>query len=199
MFCPKCGTENPDSAKFCKKCGAPFPETAGKKGAEDAKARALDFGNADRPTLLRVKSSGVTWLFLVGILAQMLGLFVPCLYVPGTSSSGIYLFGFGMASGGSEAQSYTMFNAPGSWLVILTLGILIVLSLLPAKRGYNTAMFVCFLINMVMSFVAIRWAKLNSKPAGAVLKSGYFFMLIAFAIWILIVIRMLLTLKKASH
>ncbi len=22
MFCPKCGTENPEEAKFCSKCGA---------------------------------------------------------------------------------------------------------------------------------------------------------------------------------
>jgi uncharacterized membrane protein/ribosomal protein L40E len=24
MFCPKCGTENPDSASFCQKCGEPL-------------------------------------------------------------------------------------------------------------------------------------------------------------------------------
>ena len=24
MFCPKCGTENPEEAKFCSKCGAAF-------------------------------------------------------------------------------------------------------------------------------------------------------------------------------
>jgi uncharacterized membrane protein len=33
MFCPKCGTENPDGAKFCSKCGAelgaPAKPTAG--------------------------------------------------------------------------------------------------------------------------------------------------------------------------
>lgn len=25
MFCPKCGVENPDHAKFCFKCGSKFP------------------------------------------------------------------------------------------------------------------------------------------------------------------------------
>ena len=28
MFCPACGTENPDSAKFCKNCGFSFPAVA---------------------------------------------------------------------------------------------------------------------------------------------------------------------------
>ena len=28
MFCPKCGTENKDMARFCKNCGQPLPRTA---------------------------------------------------------------------------------------------------------------------------------------------------------------------------
>jgi len=32
MFCPKCGTENPEGAKFCSKCGADLAPSAG--GAE---------------------------------------------------------------------------------------------------------------------------------------------------------------------
>ena len=28
MFCPKCGTPNPDGAKFCKGCGQPLPQQA---------------------------------------------------------------------------------------------------------------------------------------------------------------------------
>ena len=34
MFCSKCGTENPEDAKFCSKCGAGMG--AGATGAEDA-------------------------------------------------------------------------------------------------------------------------------------------------------------------
>ncbi len=40
MFCSKCGTENPEGAKFCSKCGAKFgvsagpSETPGNPGAE---------------------------------------------------------------------------------------------------------------------------------------------------------------------
>ena len=29
MFCPKCGTQNRDGAKFCKSCGATLPNAAG--------------------------------------------------------------------------------------------------------------------------------------------------------------------------
>jgi uncharacterized membrane protein len=29
MFCPKCGTENPEGAKFCSKCGAELAPPAG--------------------------------------------------------------------------------------------------------------------------------------------------------------------------
>jgi len=34
MFCPKCGTENPDKAKFCSKCGAELGATAKPSKAE---------------------------------------------------------------------------------------------------------------------------------------------------------------------
>jgi len=32
MFCPKCGTENPEGAKFCSKCGAELGVPAGPPG-----------------------------------------------------------------------------------------------------------------------------------------------------------------------
>lgn len=32
MFCKKCGSENPDGAKFCRKCGAPL--TSGETGGQ---------------------------------------------------------------------------------------------------------------------------------------------------------------------
>lgn len=34
MFCPKCGTENPDEAKFCSKCGAELGGVATPSGGE---------------------------------------------------------------------------------------------------------------------------------------------------------------------
>lgn len=33
MFCPKCGTENPDGAKFCSKCGAALGAVPASSGA----------------------------------------------------------------------------------------------------------------------------------------------------------------------
>lgn len=32
MFCPKCGVQNPDGARFCAGCGSPLP-AAGDSGA----------------------------------------------------------------------------------------------------------------------------------------------------------------------
>lgn len=34
MFCPKCGTQLPDAAKFCDKCGAVMPQTNGDSAGE---------------------------------------------------------------------------------------------------------------------------------------------------------------------
>jgi uncharacterized membrane protein len=35
MFCPKCGTENPDDAKFCSKCGAGLGATSDPAGPSE--------------------------------------------------------------------------------------------------------------------------------------------------------------------
>jgi uncharacterized membrane protein len=35
MFCPKCGTENPDDAKFCSKCGAGLGATSAPAGPSE--------------------------------------------------------------------------------------------------------------------------------------------------------------------
>lgn len=36
MFCPKCGTENPDGAKFCSKCGAALGAVPAPSGASSS-------------------------------------------------------------------------------------------------------------------------------------------------------------------
>ncbi len=36
MFCPKCGTENPDDAKFCSKCGAGLGTTSAPAGTSES-------------------------------------------------------------------------------------------------------------------------------------------------------------------
>jgi TM2 domain-containing membrane protein YozV len=35
-FCPKCGTSNPDGARFCQSCGAPVPAVTGSTAAPGA-------------------------------------------------------------------------------------------------------------------------------------------------------------------
>ena len=57
-ICPKCGTENLDSARFCMNCGAPLTEAPGKKGT------AADKGTKTNSYLLLTLSFLVA-LFLV--------------------------------------------------------------------------------------------------------------------------------------
>jgi uncharacterized membrane protein len=40
MFCPKCGTENPDQAKFCSKCGGAMGGAGGAPSNDRAEANA---------------------------------------------------------------------------------------------------------------------------------------------------------------
>ena len=59
MFCPKCGTQNPDGARFCKKCGYMFPASQG--------APAPSAGNPSQPGQVPpaatpgTYSSGTAW------------------------------------------------------------------------------------------------------------------------------------------
>lgn len=43
MFCPKCGTRNPDHAKYCFKCGSSFPNVK-KSNINDEKLKPLEEG-----------------------------------------------------------------------------------------------------------------------------------------------------------
>ncbi len=44
MFCPKCGQQNPDEAKFCGKCGAPISAAAAPPPQHSAPRAASDTG-----------------------------------------------------------------------------------------------------------------------------------------------------------
>ncbi len=46
MYCPQCGTRNPDDARFCWKCGSRIPERAGAKGGESPESSRLEPADA---------------------------------------------------------------------------------------------------------------------------------------------------------
>ena len=61
MFCPKCGTENLDNARFCKKCRYEFPEkgpslTMAKEGLLTAKEKLVPMGKKVLPFMSKVGS-----------------------------------------------------------------------------------------------------------------------------------------------
>jgi len=60
MFCPKCGTENPEGAKFCVKCGAALTPPAG--GAETPAAPPAETSTGLAPNIAGLLCYVAWWI-----------------------------------------------------------------------------------------------------------------------------------------
>ena len=71
MFCSKCGTENPDSAKFCSKCGAALgvsvapSEGGAKREGESSKGESSTGMSANTAGLLCYVATWITGIIFV--------------------------------------------------------------------------------------------------------------------------------------
>ncbi len=66
MFCPKCGTENPDGAKFCSKCGAGLgAEATPTKGAAKPETESSTGMSANVAGLLCYVATWITGIIFV--------------------------------------------------------------------------------------------------------------------------------------
>jgi hypothetical protein len=72
MYCPKCGTQLPNVAKFCIKCGRPLPKAAieAHRGesvtpatAEPPRVALIRNGTADKAQVKRTTAKGGAGLF----------------------------------------------------------------------------------------------------------------------------------------
>lgn len=66
MFCPKCGTENPDGAKFCSKCGAGLgAEATPTKGAAKPETESSTGMSANVAGLLCYVAGWITGIVFI--------------------------------------------------------------------------------------------------------------------------------------
>jgi hypothetical protein len=61
MFCPKCGTQNPDGAKFCKKCGYSFPASPGQGAPAPSAGIPSQPGQVPQVATPGAYPAGTTW------------------------------------------------------------------------------------------------------------------------------------------
>jgi len=64
MFCPKCGTENPEGAKFCSKCGAEFGVSAQSSGKSSEASIGLSANVAGLLCYVLGWVSGIVFLLI---------------------------------------------------------------------------------------------------------------------------------------
>ena len=92
MFCPKCGTQNPDGSQFCGSCGTPFthaPKPGPVPGAAPSPTSAPSFGPTPAPAYAPAPTyapaagfHGLTTfsiISLVAIVASGVFLLLPCI------------------------------------------------------------------------------------------------------------------------
>jgi uncharacterized membrane protein YvbJ len=75
MFCPQCGEENPDGAKFCTKCGAALKAKAEKAPAKRAAPAATEESRTSGMAIASLVVGIVAFIFfgILGILAIIFG------------------------------------------------------------------------------------------------------------------------------
>lgn len=66
--CPKCGTPNPDNAKFCSRCGAPISTDTAPLNTEQAGGDTTPFSAAPNPysPTPEKNSGGSKWIYIIG-------------------------------------------------------------------------------------------------------------------------------------
>lgn len=80
MYCPKCGTKNPDPGRFCRKCGIGLPKAFGEEGHSEYEEAANEMtaphssGSGGKPK--REKESITSWEGATVFIASGLGFLV---------------------------------------------------------------------------------------------------------------------------
>jgi uncharacterized membrane protein YvbJ len=74
MFCPQCGTDNPEEARFCGKCAAPMPRA-------NAKAQPAPWGAGATGSQPAVSSGLKTGIAITSVLLPIVGLVMGIMYM----------------------------------------------------------------------------------------------------------------------
>jgi hypothetical protein len=131
MFCPKCGTQNPDGAKFCKKCGYMFPTgqgmpapAAGNPSQPGRVPQAATPGTYSAGTAWNATPSTFTPADIAGFILRIvivIALFMPALtsplmkFVSQASSLSSDMLDLSSLSGATAALASTLLK--GEWSI----------------------------------------------------------------------------------
>lgn len=77
MFCPECGTENPDNARFCGNCRHPLASPSNTTGSQHAETPVVEIGADTAPV-----SDGMKYGVLLGTLfVPFIGMIMGIIYL----------------------------------------------------------------------------------------------------------------------